>query len=107
MQVEQDRVGPVLGYEPERLLAVRGRADHVDAREPAEEQDQALAHAGLIVRDNDAQRRLHSAHAVILAVFSSGVESGTWAVTTQQLPSLPASSVPFSIRSRSRIPVRP
>ena len=63
MQVKQDRVWLVLGYQPQCLLAVRGRADHVNARQPAEQQDQALAHAGLIVRDNDAQRRVHSAHA--------------------------------------------
>src|SRR5262249_51188757 len=55
VQVKQDRVGLVLGYQVQRLLAVRSGADHVNAGQPAEQQYQALADAGLIVGDDDAQ----------------------------------------------------
>ena len=57
VQVEQDRVGLVLGHEVQRLLPVRGGADHLDVGQPVEQQDQALAHAGLVIGDDDAQRR--------------------------------------------------
>jgi len=47
----------VLGHQLQRLLAVGGRPYHVDIGQPAEQQDQALAHAGLVISDNHAQRR--------------------------------------------------
>jgi hypothetical protein len=56
-QIEQDRVRLVLGHQLQRLLAIGGRPDHVDIGQPAEQQDQALAHAGLVISDNHAQRR--------------------------------------------------
>jgi hypothetical protein len=57
VQVKQDRVGPVLGHKLQRMLPIRRGADHVDTREPAEQQDEAFADAGLVVSDDDAQRR--------------------------------------------------
>jgi len=51
VQVEQDRVGLLLGHQGQRLLAVRGGADHVDAGQSAEQEHQALADAGLVVGD--------------------------------------------------------
>ena len=57
MQVEQDRVGVVLGHEVQGLLPVRGGADHLDVGYRVEQQDEALAHAGLIIGDDEAQRR--------------------------------------------------
>jgi len=57
VQVEEDGVGLVLGHKLKRLLPVRGGADHVDAGQPAEQQDEALADAGLVVGDHHAQRR--------------------------------------------------
>src|SRR6202046_1658967 len=47
VQVEQDRVGLVLGHQGQGLLAVGGGADHVDAGQPAQQQDPALTNAGL------------------------------------------------------------
>jgi len=55
VQVEQDRVGLVLGHQGQGLLAVGGGADHVDAGQPAQQQDQALADAGLVVGDGDGR----------------------------------------------------
>src|ERR1700733_9236553 len=152
VQVEQDRVGPVLGHQLQRLLAVRGGADHVDAGQAAEQQDQALADAGLGVGDDEAQR-LVSGHPAIpssaaaspsvvpsspslvpsspslppssaslvpsspslppaspslaLVVPLLASVSGSSAVTAHSLSPGPASSVPFSSRSRSRMPVSP
>ena len=57
MQVEEDRIGLVFGHQVKRLLPVRGGADHVDAGEPAEQQDEAFADTGLVVGDDHAQRR--------------------------------------------------
>ena len=64
VQVEQDRVGLVLGHQFKRLLAVGGGADHVNARQPAEQQDQTLADAGLVIGDDDAQRLVAGHRAV-------------------------------------------
>jgi RNA polymerase sigma factor (sigma-70 family) len=56
VQVEQDRVGLVFGDQLQRLLPVRGGTDHVDVGQAAEQQDEALAHAALVIGDDDAQR---------------------------------------------------
>ena len=72
----------------------------------AEQQDQALTHAGLVVGDDDAQWAIGCAgggHGVPLP----GWARGSSAVTIHWLSLGPACSVPFSSRSRSRIPVRP
>src|SRR5262252_4302238 len=61
VQVEQDRVGLMLGHKFKGLLPIRGGADHLDAGQPAEQQHQALAHAGLVISDDDAQRRARGA----------------------------------------------
>ena len=110
VQVEQDRVGLVLGHQLQRLFAVRGRADHVDAGQAAEQQDKALADAGLVVGDDEAQRLVGGHRAPPSAAAASpplASASGSSAVTAHSLSPGPASSVPFSSRSRSRIPVSP
>ena len=123
VQVEQDRVGLVLGHQRQGLLAVGGGADHVDAGQPAEQQDQALADAGLVVGDDDAQRTVgghraagrraagHRAAAPGGAggdpAFMSTDASGSSAVTAHSASRGPASRVPFSSRRRSRMPVSP
>ena len=103
MQIEQDRVGLLLGHQGQRLFAVRGGADHLDAGQAAEQQDQSLADAGLVVGDDDPQR-LVGAHRV---TSSSAAASGSSAITVHSPSPASASSVPFSNRSRSRMPVSP
>ena len=127
VQVEQDRVGLVLGHQVERLLAVGGGADHVDAGQPAEQQDQTLADAGLVVGDDDAQRpgrRSSGGHRAVIpgepgkageagedaetgSAAMSWDASGSWAATAHSPSRGPASSVPFSSSRRSRMPVSP
>ncbi len=92
----------LLGHQGQRLGAVRGGADHVDAGQSAKQQDQALADAGLVVGDDDAQG-LVGGHRTV----TSPAASGSSAVTTHSSSRGPASSVPFSSRSRSRMPVSP
>jgi hypothetical protein len=105
VQVEQDRVGLVLGHEPQRLLPVGGGTDHLDVVVPAEQQDQALAHARLVIGDDDAQRSggRGTRHDAML----SGLWRGSSAVTTHWPSRRPASRFPSSSRSRSRMPVSP
>ena len=121
MQVEEDRVGLVPGDELDRLLPVRGGRHDLDARQPAEQQDQALADAGLVVGHDDAQRRRGFVHWLLFPLtgvpvtdvvargpvaFAAGA-SGRSASTTHWPSRHPASRVPRSRSSRSRIPVRP
>jgi hypothetical protein len=42
VQVEQDRIGLMLGHELQRLLPVRGGANHLDVGEATEQQHKAL-----------------------------------------------------------------
>ena len=107
MQVEQDRVGMVLGHKRDCLLPVRGGADHLDAGQPAEQQHQALTHAGLVVGDDDAQRSAVGCTGGGHGVPFPGWTQGSSAVTIHWLSRRPACSVPFSSRSLSRIPVSP
>ena len=103
MQIEQDRIGLVFSHQFQRLFAVRGGAHHVDAGQAAEQQDQALADAGLVVGDDDPQRLVGSHR----AIPSSAAASGSSAVTVQSFSFGPTRSVPSSNRSRSRMPVSP
>ena len=105
VQVEQDRVGVVLGHEVQGLLPVRGGADHLDVGYRVEQQDEALAHAGLIIGDDEAQRcpRRRGGHEAMV----SGWRRGSSAVTIHWPSRRPASRVPFSSRSRSCMPVSP
>ena len=117
VQVEQDGVGVMRGHLGQRLLTVGGRPDHLDAGQAAQQQDQALAHAGLVVGDDHAERGRglggHDASAGAGCSTSAGgtdgddVGSGSPAATTQCPSWGPVTSVPFSSRRRSRIPVSP
>ncbi len=123
VQVEQDRVRAVLGHLGDGLLAVGGRPDHLDAGQAAQQQDQALAHAGLVVGDDQAERgRGREGHDATrrtggLAGASAGASgwasgwgpaaSGSPAATIQWPSSAWATRVPFSSRSRSLMPVSP
>ncbi len=54
VQVEDDDVGAPAGRQRDRLRAVAGQADHVDALVPAQEGCRSLAHQAMIIRDEDA-----------------------------------------------------
>ena len=88
-QVHQHDVGMQSLDELDRLLAVGGRADDLDAGQQAEQRRQALANDALVVREHD---RRHA---------------GTQSSTRKPAPVGPAASVPPSSSARSRIPVRP
>jgi hypothetical protein len=107
VQVEQDRIGFMLSHEFQRLLPVPGGADHLDVAQPAEQQDEALTHAGLVISDDDAQRHASQMRGAGHDAMFSGCWRGSSAVTIHWLPRRPASRVPLSSRSRSRMPVRP
>ena len=89
----------------QRLLPVRGGANHVDAGEPAEQQDEAFADAGLVVGHDDAQRCGPGGvggdgHDVTSCGRGAGAR-GSSAVTAHWPSRGPATKVPFSNRSRS------
>ena len=90
MQVEQDRVGLVLGHQFQRLFAVRGGANHVDAGQTAEQQDQALPDAGLVVGDDDPQRLVE------LAGIAAGLLGGLVVTTLMRVYRSPKTGKPVS-----------
>jgi hypothetical protein len=66
-QVHEDDVGPELGGQRHRLLAVGGGPDHLYPGQQAEQHDQALADHPLVVGDQDADLAAHA-----------GIHSSTW-----------------------------
>jgi hypothetical protein len=99
VQVEQDRVGLVLGDKVDGLLPVGCCGDDLDAGRHAEQQDEAFPHAGLVVGDDDPQNGGPGS--------AVGSHRGTCAVTVHWPLLRPPVSVPSSISRRSRIPTSP
>ena len=89
------RVASMPSMTVDGLPAVGGGRDDLDVGEEPEQQDEALADAGLVVGDHDPQRRRVVCHC------------GTCAVTTQLPSSGPAWSEPSIRSSRSCIPTSP
>ena len=77
MQVQEDRVGALLGDEPDGLLAVGPGGDNLDLGDRAEQDHESFTHACLVVGDDDAQRHGH--------VGMPG-HRGILATTVQSLP---------------------
>ena len=92
MRITSGRAG---GRERDRLLAVGGRADHLDAGQQLEQHRQALADDALVVGQQDADRVLVAGHAGRNSSTRKPSEVGA------------AASRPPSSSARSRIPVSP
>ncbi len=108
-QVHQDHVRGVFGDQPQRLLAVTGRTDHLDARQQPQQHHDALAHHRLVIGHDDPSRRPRRAvlsHAAPCHTRHPGTRSRTTNPSCSG-PAGPASRVPPSSSARSRIPRRP
>jgi hypothetical protein len=95
VEVEQDHVGVGPGSEFECLLAVGRGGDDLEIGEQAKQQDKSFADGGVVVGDDDPQRRGRAGH------------RGISVASTQSLPPRPAVSVPCSSRRRSFSPASP
>jgi hypothetical protein len=95
VQVHQHDLGIGGGDGVDRGRAVLGLAHHGDPGQRAEQQDQAFADGGLVVRDDHGHR---------LGVVC---QVGILRVTCQFPASGPASKVPPASAARSRRPTRP
>ena len=114
-QVHEHDLGPVLGAERERLLAV-GRGGHeLDAVEQPEQRADALAHEALVVGEQDADRPVLTVGRGVARAHRRSISTADLASTdvgsrsSTRKPSRvgSASSSPPSSSARSRIPVRP
>ncbi len=95
VQVHEDDLRVLRRDDLDGGLAVLRLAGHGDPGHGAEQQHQALADGGLVVRDDDGYRLWVLGHAGILR-------------HTRQVPAAdPASSVPPASAARSRRPVSP